>query len=504
MSDLTTALTASQISQGLHAIVGDKGLVTDSETLKFHNDDWYGVKRGFAAALVKPATSEEVAAVVRFCNANNLKIIPQGGLTGLMAGTAPLGKGDEVLVSLARMNRVLDVNPDGYTMTVEAGTILQTIQDAAAQHDRFFPLRIGSQGSCMIGGNISTNAGGVNVLYYGNTRTLVLGLEVVMPDGRIWDGLRALKKDNTGYHLKELFIGAEGTLGIVTKAVLKIFPKPKDAATAWIAVRDPAAAIQMLSEARGASSDTVTSCELLNAFSVECILKYGQNHQRPIDGQYDWHVLMEWSSPRAAGEDASGTMTERMEGFLADCLERGLALDATLAQSHAQARSMWAIREGSGASMRRQPNPNCSFDVSVAVNKIPDLIARADAAALKAVPGIRPRPGGHMGDGNIHYSFTAPEHITSAAEFAPMVKVLDKIVCDMVAEIGGSISAEHGIGVIKVLELEHYRSEVELDIMRAIKKALDPKDLMNPGKVIRLDPNDASGGEINRMGIAGG
>jgi FAD/FMN-containing dehydrogenase len=481
---------SSDITRGLHAIVGDKGLVTDAETLKFHNADWFGAARGRAAAVVKPATTEEVAAVVKFCNARNLKIVPQGGLTGLMAGGAPMSDGSEIAVSLARMNHVLDVNADGYTMTVEAGAVLQSIQQVATDHDRFFPLRIGSQGSCMIGGNISTNAGGVNMLHYGNTRQLVLGLEVVLPDGRVWDGLRALKKDNTGYHLKELFIGAEGTLGIVTKAVLKLFPKPKDVATAWIGVRDPAAAIQMLSEARGASADSVTSCELLNAFSVECILQYGQNLQRPIVGQHDWHVLMEWSSPRAAGEDASGAMTERMETWLADCLERGLAIDATLAQSQAQARNMWSIRESSGSSMQRQPNPTCSFDVSVAVNKIPDLIARADAAALKAVPGIRPRPGGHVGDGNIHYSFTAPEHITTKTDFAPMVKVLDEIVNDMVADIGGSFSAEHGIGVVKVLELEHYRSPIELDIMRAIKRALDPGHVMNPGKVIRVDPGE--------------
>lgn len=490
MTDATIKPPSPDVLRGLRAIVGEKGIVDDSETLKFHTHDWFGVARGQAAAVVKPATTDEVAAIVRFCNAHNLKIVPQGGLTGLMAGGAPMREGDEVLVSLARMNRILDVDADGYTMTVEAGAVLQSIQQAAAEHDRFFPLRIGSQGSCMIGGNISTNAGGVNMLHYGNARQLVMGLEVVMPDGRVWDGLRALKKDNTGYHLKELFIGAEGTLGIVTKAVLKLFPQPKDVATAWIAVRDPAAAIQILSEARGASSDNVTSCELLNAFSVESILTYGQNLQRPINGQYDWHVLMEWSSPRAAGEDASGTMTARMETYLADCLDRGLALDATLAQSQAQARNMWAIRESSGSTMRRQPNPTCSFDVSVAVNKIPDLIERANAAAIKAVPGIRPRPGGHVGDGNIHYSFTAPEHITSKADFQPMVKVLDEIVNDMVTEIGGSISAEHGIGAIKVAELEHYRSPVELDIMRAIKKALDPKHLMNPGKVVRIDPGE--------------
>lgn len=492
MTHATTKLSSGDIARGLIAIVGDKGIVTDADALKAHDTDWFGVARGQAAAVVKPASTEEVAAVVAFCNANDLKVVPQGGLTGLMGGGTPVREHDEVVVSLARMNRILDVDADGYTMTVEAGAVLQAIQEAAAAKDRFFPLRIGSQGSCMIGGNISTNAGGVNVVYYGNTRTLVLGLEVVLPDGRIWDGLRALKKDNTGYHLKELFIGAEGTLGIVTKAVLKLFPNPKDVATAWIGVTDPAAAIQILSEAREASGDNVTSCELLNAFSVETILKYVENLQRPISGNHDWHVLLEWSSPREAGADASGTMTDRMESFLGDCLERGLALNATLAQSHAQARNMWAIREGSGISMRRAPNPTCSFDISVAVNRIPDLIARANEAAARAVPGIRPRPGGHVGDGNIHYSFTAPEHITDKTEFMPMVKVLDEIVNDMVAEIGGSISAEHGIGVFKVMELEHYRSDVELDVMRAIKRALDPKHLMNPGKVIRLDATEAA------------
>lgn len=474
----------------LHAIVGDKGIVADTEALKFHNADRYGVVRGRAAAVVKPATTEEVAAVVRLCNDLDLKIVPQGGLTGLMAAGAPIRDDEEIVVSLSRMNRVINVDPDGYTMTVEAGAVLQTIQEVAADHDRLFPLRIGSQGSCMIGGNISTNAGGVNVLHYGNTRNLVLGLEVVLPDGRIWNGLRALKKDNTGYHLKELFIGAEGTLGIVTKAVLKLFPKPRDVATAWIAIRDPATAIQMLSDARGASSDSVTSCELMNSFALESILQYGQNVQRPIATQYEWYVLMEWSSSRVAGEDSGGTMTDRMETFLADYLERGLALDATLAQSHAQARNMWAIREGGGGAVLRNPSPSCSFDVSVAVNKIPSLIERANAAALKAVPGVQPRPGGHIGDGNIHYSFTAPPHIKSKVEFAPMVKILSEIVHDMIAEIGGSISAEHGIGVIKVLELEHYRSAVELDIMRAIKRAIDPQHLMNPGKVIRLDPSE--------------
>ncbi|QQS12030.1 MAG: FAD-binding oxidoreductase [Rhodospirillales bacterium] len=474
----------------LAAIVGEKGLVVDPQAVKFHTTNWQGNALGTAAAVVKPASTEEVSAVVKLCAEHNVKIVPQGGLTGLMAAGIPVRGGDELVLSLARMNRIIDVNPTAYTMTVEAGVVLQTIQQTAIEHDRYFPISLGAQGSCMIGGNLSTNAGGATVLHYGNTRSMVLGLEVVLPDGRIWDGMRALKKDNTGYDLKDLFVGAEGTLGIITRAILKIFPKAKDVATGWIAIPDPKAALSLLSEARMASGDTVTSCELVHSIGLEGVLKYVPGLQRPLADKHEWQLLMEWSSTRAAAADGAGSMAERMEGFLADALERGLALDATIAQSEAQARNMWSIREGHAEASRRDPSPSASFDISVAVHHIPDFIERCNAACVKAVPGVRPRPMGHMGDGNLHYSFQAPEGLNDRTAFVPMVRTLDRIVHDMVNEIGGSISAEHGIGSIKLLELEHYRSKTELDVMRAIKKALDPQGLMNPGKVIRVDPNE--------------
>ncbi len=481
---------SSAFMDKLAAIVGDKGMVTDPQAVAFHSTDWRGISVGRAAAVVKPATVEEVSAIVKLCHENNVKVVPQGGITGLMVAGVPVRDGDEVVVSMARMNRILDVNPGAYTMTVEAGVVLQTIQETAISHDRYFPISLGAQGSCMIGGNLSTNAGGATVLHYGNTRNMVLGLEVVLPDGRVWNGLRALKKDNTGYDLKDLFVGAEGTLGIITKAVIKIFPKAKDVATGWIAIPNPQAAFDLLAEARMASGDTVTSCELIHGIGLEGVLKYVPGLQRPLADKHEWQLLMEWSSTRPAAADGSGSMAERMEGFLAEAFERGQALDATIAQSEAQAKNMWAIREGHAEASRRDVNPSCSFDISVAVHHIPDFIERCNAACVAAVPGIRPKPMGHMGDGNLHYSFGAPDHVTTRADFAPMVEKLDRIVHDMVTDIAGSISAEHGIGSVKLLELEHNRSPVELDIMRAIKKALDPKGIMNPGKVIRVDANE--------------
>ncbi len=490
MPDTYISPPSSAFHEALAAIVGEKGLVTDPQAVRFHTTNWQGAAPGRAAAVVKPASTEEVAAIVRLCNQHNVKIVPQGGLTGLMTASIPVRQGDEIVVSLARMNRILDVNPQAYTMTVEAGVVLQTIQQTAMEHDRLFPISLGAQGSCMIGGNLSTNAGGAQVLHYGNTRSMVLGLEVVLPDGRIWDGMRALKKDNTGYDLKDLFVGAEGTLGIITKAVLKVFPKPKDVATCWLAIPNPKAAFELLAEARIASGDCVTSCELVHGIGYESVLATVPNLQRPIEGSPEWQLLMEWSSTRAPSGNGAGGMAERMEEFLAGAFERGLALDGTLAQSEAQARNMWAIREGHAEASRRDRNPSCSFDISVAVHEIPDFIERCNAACVKAVPGIRPKPMGHMGDGNLHYSFGAPLDVTTREAFLPMVKTLDRIVHDMVNEIGGSISAEHGIGSVTLLELEHYRSSTELDIMRAIKKALDPKGLMNPGKVIRVDPGE--------------
>ncbi len=489
MPDTLIAPPSTAFLEKLRAIVGERGMVEDPQARAFHETDWRGYVLGRAAAVVKPGTTEEVAAVVALCNEHGVKIVPQGGVTGLVAAGIPVRDGDEIVLSLARMNRILDVNPTAYTMTVEAGVVLQTIQETAAAHDRYFPISLGAQGSCMIGGNLSTNAGGATVLHYGNTRSMVLGLEVVLPDGRIWDGLRALKKDNTGYDLKDLFVGAEGTLGVITKAVLKIFPRPKDVATAWLAVPEPQAALEVLAGARIASDDSVTSCELIHELGLDGILRHIPGTQRPLQERHTWQVLMEWSSTRPIPPDGESGMRPRLEAYLAECMEKGLVLDAVIAQNEAQARAFWHLRE-SHAEAGRHDDPACSFDISVAVEKIPGFIEACNAATVAAVPGLRPRPMGHMGDGNLHYTFSAPQGVKARAEFAPSVKVLDRIVHDMVAEFDGSISAEHGIGSAKLLELERYRSATELDVMRAIKKALDPKGIMNPGKVIRVDPDE--------------
>ena len=489
MPDTLITTPSSAFLSKLRSIVGDKGMVDDAQARAFHETDWRGYTAGRAAAVVKPGSVEEVSAIVALCNENGVKIVPQGGLTGLVGASVPVRDGDEIVLSMARLNRILDVNPTAYTMTVEAGVVLQTIQETATANDRYFPISLGAQGSCMIGGNLSTNAGGATVLHYGNTRNMVLGLEVVLPDGRVWDGLRALKKDNTGYDLKDLFVGAEGTLGVITKAVLKIFPKPKDVATAWLAVPDPTAALVLLAGARIAADDNVTSCELVHELGLDGIIEHIPGTQRPLQGRHTWQILMEWSSTRPIPEDGESGMRPRLETYLADAMEKGLVLDAVVAQNEAQAQAFWKIRE-SHAEAGRHAGPACSFDISVAVEKIPSFIEACNAAAEKAVPGLRPRPMGHMGDGNLHYNFSAPVGVTDRALFAPTVKILDRIVHDMVAQFDGSISAEHGIGSAKLLELEHYRSRTELDVMRAIKKALDPKGIMNPGKVIRVDPDE--------------
>ncbi len=490
MPDTLVTTPSSAFLGKLRAIVGDKGMVEDAQARAFHQTDWRGLTMGQAAAVVKPATVEEVSAILALCSEHGVKIVPQGGLTGLVGASIPVRGGDEIVLSLARMNRILDVNPTAYTMTVEAGVVLQTIQETATAHDRYFPISLGAQGSCMIGGNLSTNAGGATVLHYGNTRSMVLGLEVVLPDGRVWNGLRALKKDNTGYDLKNLFVGAEGTLGVITKAVLKIFPKPKDVATAWLAVPEPKAALEVLAGARIAADDNVTSCELVHELGLDGIIEHIPGTQRPLQGRHTWQVLMEWSSTRPIPEDGESGMRPRMEAYLAECMEKGLVEDAVIAQNEAQARAFWHIRE-SHAEAGRHAGPAVSFDISVAVEKIPSFIEACNAAAVQAAPGVRPRPMGHMGDGNLHYNFSAPVDVKDRAQFAPTVKILDRIVHDMVAKFDGSISAEHGIGSAKLLELEHYRSQTELDVMRAIKKALDPQGIMNPGKVIRVDPAES-------------
>jgi len=469
----------------LRAIVGDKGLITDDAGKHPYLTDWRDNYLGTALAVVRPATTEEVAGVVKLCAAEKVAIVPQGGNTGLVGGGMPHEDGREIVLSLGRMNRILEIDEIGYSMTVEAGVILKTIQETAAAHDRLFPLSLAAEGSCTIGGNLSTNAGGVQVLHYGNTRHLVLGLEVVTPAGEVWNGLRALKKDNTGYDLRDLYLGAEGTLGIITKAVLKLWPKPKDVATSWIAVPSPQAAVDLLSGAHAASEDNVTSCELMARQGVDFVLKHIPGANDPLAGRHDWYVLLEWSSTRARREGANEIgLREKMETYLGEAMDKGLVLDAAIAQNEAQGRAFWALRENHSEAQKRE-GPSIKHDISVAVSKIPAFMTEGLAAMKRALPDCRPVPFGHVGDGNLHFNCQSPPG-WDKKRFNEHSEAISGAVYDLVVGYGGSISAEHGIGRLKVDELAHYRSKIELDTMRSIKRALDPQNLMNPGKIIRV------------------
>src|SRR5262245_40116675 len=388
----------------LLAIVGERGLITDEQAKHPYLTDWRENYLGAALAVVRPASTEEVAAVVKLCVAEKVAIVPQGGNTGMMGGGTPQQKGREVVLSLNRMNRILEVDELGHRMTAAARVVLKTLQETAAQHDRLFPLSLVAEGSCTIGGNLATNAGGVQVLHYGNARQLVLGLEVVTPQGEVWNGLRALKKDNTGYDLRDLHLGAEGTLGIITRAILKLWPKPKDVATSWIAVPSPEAAVSLLSGAHAASEDNVTSCELMARQGIDLVLKHIPGATDPLSERHDWYVLMEWSSTRPRREGANQTgLSEKMEAYLGEAMEQGLVLDAALAQNETQAKAFWALRENHSESQKRE-GPSIKHDISVSVSKIPEFMAAGLAAMKKVLPECRPVPFGHVGDGNLQFN----------------------------------------------------------------------------------------------------
>jgi FAD/FMN-containing dehydrogenase len=476
---------ASAFVEKLRSVVGDKGLIVDEPGKHPYLSDWRENYLGAALAVVRPASTEEVAAIVRLCAAEAIAVVPQGGNTGLVGGGVPPETGRAVVLSLTRMNRILEVDTLGYTMTVEAGVVLETIQETAAAHDRLFPLSLAAEGSCTIGGNLSTNAGGVQVLHYGNARQLVLGLEVVTPAGEIWNGLRALKKDNTGYDLRDLYLGAEGTLGIITKAVLKLSPKPRDIATSWVAVPSPEAAVALLSGAHAASEDNVTSCELMSRQGIDFVLKHVPGAVDPLAERHDWYVLLEWSSARARREGGNeGSLGAKMEAYLGEAMEKGLVLDAAIAQNETQARAFWALRENHSEAQKKE-GPSIKHDISVAVGKMPAFMEEGLAAMRKALPEGRPVPFGHVGDGNMHFNCQAPAG-WDKVRFMKHGEAISSAVYDVVVRYGGSISAEHGIGRLKLDELAHYRSKIELDTMRALKRALDPQNIMNPGKIVQI------------------
>jgi FAD/FMN-containing dehydrogenase len=461
----------------LEAIVGERGLVTGDHEKEPFEVDWRGQYHGRAAFVVKPATTDEVARVVTLLAQEKIAMVPQGGNTSLCGASVPDESGTQAVINLSRMNRVRAVDPDNNTMTVEAGCVLAALQKVADDHVRLFPLSLGAQGSCEIGGNLSTNAGGTGVLRYGNTRELVLGLEVVLPDGRVWDGLRGLRKDNTGYDLKQLFVGAEGTLGIITAAVLKLFPKPRSQATAFVAIESPAAAVALLGALRETCGERITGYELMARICLDLVLEHIPAARDPLSARHPWYVLVELS------DSAPGEATrELLEASLGEAVETGLVRDAVVAASQAQREALWRLREDVSEAQKLD-GVSIKHDVSVPVSRVPDLIALASAALEARWPDIRIVAFGHVGDGNIHYNCSKSQR-QEAADFFAQAPDVNHAVYEVVKELGGSISAEHGLGVLKRDEIRLYKSALELDLMRSIKRTLDPHGLMNPGKVL--------------------
>jgi len=461
----------------LREVVGETHVLTQPDDCAPFELDWRGRYRGKARCVVRPADTQQVAAVVAACAAAGVAMVPQGGNTGLVGGGVPHATGDEVVISLSRMNRVRAVDAINNTVTVEAGCTLAAVQDAAASLERLFPLSLASEGSCQIGGNLAANAGGVQVLRYGNTRELTLGLEVVLPDGRIWNGLRGLRKDNTGYDLKQLFIGAEGTLGIITAAVLKLFPLPRSRAVSWLAVSDPLAAMLLLGELRAVCGERLIAFELIGRPALELVLRHIPDTRDPLDKISDWYVLLELSD---AAVDAP--LNALLESALEPAMTAGRVSDAVIASSEAQANSLWALRENISEAQRIE-GISIKHDVAVPVSAIPEFLQRAQVSLRKVFPDLRIVAFGHAGDGNLHYNLSKPAATDNAA-FIAQTDVVNLIVHDLVHELSGSISAEHGLGQLKRVENQRYKSEVELDLMRTIKTALDPRGLMNPGKLI--------------------
>jgi FAD/FMN-containing dehydrogenase len=469
-------LSAPDLVERLRAIVGERGLVAEHERAPYEHD-WRGAYHGRAAAVVRPASTEEVAKVVTLLAEARVPMVPQGGNTSLCGASVPDASGTQVVLNLSRMNRVRQVDAQNNTMTVEAGCVLAAAQQAAEAHERLFPLSLGAEGSCEIGGNLSTNAGGTGVLRYGNTRELVLGLEVVLPDGRVWDGLRALRKDNTGYDLKHLFVGAEGTLGVITAAVLKLFPRPRSQATALVAVQNPAAALALLSRLREQCGERVTGFELIARVCVDLVLKHIPTARDPLPAAHPWYVLVELSDS-TPGE----ALSSLLEASLGDAIESGIARDGAIAASTAQQREFWKLRESISEAQKAE-GPSIKHDVSVPVSRVPEFIERADAALRERFPDIRIVAFGHAGDGNVHYNCSKSER-SEAGVFHAQAPAVNHIVYEVVTSLNGSISAEHGLGVLKREEIRRYKSALELDLMRAIKRTLDPHGLMNPGKVL--------------------
>ena len=463
----------------LRSIVGDAHVLTEGD-LTAWEQDWRRRVRGKALAVVRPASTPEVAAVVKACAAAGTAIVPQGGNTGLAVGSTPDASGTQIVLSLTRMNAVRNVDTDNLTMTVEAGCILQNLQDVARNAGALFPLSLAAEGSCTIGGNLGTNAGGTQVVRYGNTRDLCLGLEVVTPQGEVWSGLKGLRKDNTGYDLRDLFIGSEGTLGIITAACMKLYPQPAAKLTAWAAVPSMEHAVQLLGMAHQQLGAGLTGFEVMGQFALSLVGKHMPQLRVPFlgDDNVPWCVLLE-NSDSESEEHARA----RFESLLETAFEAGCVQDAVVAENLTQANNLWHIRESIPLA-QAEDGLNIKHDISVPISRIPAFVVYAQALLESEVPGARLVNFGHLGDGNLHFNVQAPEGGDAKAFLRDQEAQVNDVVYQAVAEFGGSFSAEHGVGALKVATLEQYQSPVALTMMRAIKNAIDPQQLMNPGRIL--------------------
>jgi FAD/FMN-containing dehydrogenase len=472
----TASVQPSGLLDELAAHLGSGQVLVEPSALAPHLVEERRLYRGSAIAVVRPRDTEEVAFVVAQCAKHGVPVVPQGGNTGLVGGGVPFGG---VVLSLGRLSRIREIDPVNATITAEAGCTLQSVQQAAAAVDRFFPLSLASEGSCQIGGNLSTNAGGTAVIRYGNARDLVLGLEVVLADGRVWNGLKGLRKDNSGYDLKNLFVGSEGTLGIITAAVLKLLPMPRARVTALVGCASPHHALQVFDRLRASAGDALTAFEFMPRFALEMVLKHAPGAVRPLAGDHPSYALIELSSP-----DPDANLAEELETILAQAIEDNLLEDATIAASEAQNRGLWHLRE-SMSEVQEREGGSIKHDVSVPVSRVAEFIDKATEACEAAMPNVRVCAFGHFGDGNIHFNLSQPVGMDKAA-FLRHWKRFNRLVHDIVASMNGSIAAEHGIGLIKRDELLLYKDPVAIDLMRTLKRALDPENILNPGKVVAL------------------
>ncbi|MBB4427884.1 D-lactate dehydrogenase (cytochrome) [Bradyrhizobium sp. CIR48] len=464
---------APELIEQFRKIVGERHAITDANDIEPYVTEERNLFHGRSPLVLRPGSTAEVSEICKLASAHKIALVPQGGNTGLVGGQTP--HNGEVVVSLRRLDKIREVDTASNTMTCEAGVVLQIAQAKAAEVDRLFPLSLGAEGSCTIGGNLSTNAGGTAALAYGVAREMALGLEVVLADGRVLNVLSKLKKDNTGYNLHNLFIGAEGTLGIITAATLKLFPKPRAVETAYVGLKSPAAALKLLTIAQSEAANALTSFELLSEMAVDFSVRHGIDVRDPLAEKHPWYVLMELSSP---GDDARTPL----ETILARAMEEEIVDDAVIAANLTQRNGFWKLREEM-SSAQKPEGGSIKHDISVPIAAVPDFIEEANAAVVKLIPGARPVPFGHLGDGNLHYNVSQPIG-ADTADFLARWHDMNAVVFEIVLRMGGSISAEHGIGVLKRDELPDVKDKTAIELMRAIKAMLDPLGIMNPGKVL--------------------